>query len=77
VHVAKLAGVFPLLLRGATIRRTPGVFTICSNVEQWLLEKVGVLAVIDIRRDAWKGEIECAVIEWRQSFSWAGRCALE
>jgi hypothetical protein len=38
----------------------------CRHVEQWLIKRVDI--VIYVGGDAWKGEIECAAIEWRQLF---------
>jgi hypothetical protein len=75
MQVAKLAGVVPLLLRATAVRRTPGILAIFGKVEHRLFDEVGVLVVIYIGGDTWKGKIECAAIEWRQLFS--GRCALE
>jgi hypothetical protein len=75
MQVAKLAGVVPLLLRAPAVQRTPGIVALFGKVEHRLFEKVGVLAVIYIGGDTWKGKIECAAIEWRQLFS--GRRALE
>jgi hypothetical protein len=65
MHHAKLARVFPLLLRMAAFRRTPRVLTICRKVEQWLLDWVDNFVVLYIGGDAGKGEIECAAIERR------------
>src|SRR5258708_39289392 len=68
IHYAKLARVLPLLLRSSAIRRTPGVFTICRQVEHWLLGGVRLLGIIYIGGDARKGKIDCGGIEWRWLF---------